>query len=58
MGNINGRFVIHTDLLNTSLVCTIKELKEARPSITIKEITSLLNINKKLVIKLMGYDDK
>lgn len=54
MGNINGSFVIHTDPLNSSLTCTIKELKEARPSITIKEIASLLNINKKLVIKLLN----
>jgi hypothetical protein len=53
MGNINGSFVIHTDPLNSSLSYTIKELKEARPSITIKEIASLLNINKKLVIKLL-----
>ena len=47
--------VYYADPLNNlSLANTVKELKEARPSITEDEIASLLHLKKKLVASLLN----
>lgn len=49
--------VYYADPLNNlSLANTVKELKEARPSITEDEIASLLHLKKKWVVKLLGLN--
>lgn len=54
-GNHLGKPIYYADPLNNlSLANTVKELKEARPSMTEDEIASLLHLKKKWVVKLLS----